>query len=445
MFVAGSTRNAEHVVPMMNDARQLPRLVVAAVGLDTKHNVTRGDSVTDLSFNQVLDACSAGGSSALTSVTELVAAGGPHAAVAPARYVDSRGQAIFAYETRFIDDGPKLTVVIDQKQSQLNRVEAVIEQAIADGHPLFGAVPRVEVTYRGDGGSYSDLSLPHRVFDGHIRAGSLDGQPVTASAAYRAARDASPGNARALLEFAPTALVFGGWDSTRRSRQGRYRSALVGEIVGVLSEQDRHAPEPRRGGARVDPVGMSVQLSGEDLLSLVNEQKSELSPKLIEKVEKAAKARAAKGNSGSVLGLGGIPPALESLGAVSCSRIIRTHVLSFAALRQLRFGAGVEGDAACRALLAAYALAGLARSDSELSLRANCDLLESAPTQVRLDARHGQFVELAPLSIDAADAVFEEALTTARRVADVNWSGQVFEVVGNPLVAGSAVADAGEE
>ncbi|MFC6013096.1 type I-U CRISPR-associated RAMP protein Csb1/Cas7u [Nocardia lasii] len=378
-------------------------------------------------------------------MTELVAAGGSHAAVAPARYVDKRGEAIYAYETRFIDGGPQLTVVIDQKQSQLNRVEAAIQQAISEGHPLFGTVPRVEVTYQGEGGSFTDLDLPHRVFDGHIRAGTVDGQAVTATEAYRAARDASPANARALLEFAPTTLVFGGWDSTRRSRQGRYRSALVGEIVGVLSEQDRGVPESRRGGARVDPVGMSVQLSGEDLLSLVNDQKTELSPKLIEKVEKAAKARAAKGNSGSVLGLGGIPPTLESLGAVSCSRIIRTHVLSFAALRQLRFGSGADGDAACRALLAAYALAGLARSDSELSLRANCDLIEAAVPQVRLDARHGQFVELTALSIAAADAVFEEALATARRVADVNWSGQIFEVVGNPLVAGSAIADSGEE
>jgi len=73
---------------------------------------------------------------------------------------------------------------------------------------------------------------------------------------------------------------------------------------------------------------------------------------------------------------------METLAGVACHRIVRSHVLSFAALRQIRFGAGPDGDAACRALLAALALAALARSDAELVLRANCDLVEAGPAQV---------------------------------------------------------------
>jgi len=400
-----------------------------------------------LTYALLRSACSPGGSSALTSVTELTPAGGSHCGVAPARYVDGK-TATFAYETRFVDGQPVTAVLLDSKQSQGNRVEAAVLQEVRDGHPLLSRVPRMQVSYRDGGVICTDLELPHRAFDGHFRAGTVGGKPATADRTYRAARDSTPANARPLLELSPGSLVLGAWDSTRKTRQGRYRSALVGEIIGVLADQNRETRlEPRKGGARVDPVGMSVQLVGGDLLAVMAGQQDELSPKLIDKIEAAAKRRGDRGNSGSVLGLGGIPPALNgTLGVVACSRIIRTHVLSFAALRQLRFGAGDrQGDIACRALLAAYALAGLARSDSELYLRANCDLVEAAPTEVRLDVRGGDHVELDALSIDAADALLEEALEAAGQLAGIEWSGQVFEVVGNPAVYAAASADSGEE
>ncbi|WP_024799837.1 type I-U CRISPR-associated RAMP protein Csb1/Cas7u [Nocardia sp. BMG51109] len=396
-----------------------------------------------LSYDHLLAACSAGGSSALTSVTELAPAGGMHTGVAPARYVDG-SRATFAFETRFIDGEPVKTVIIDQKQSTLNRIEAAVCNAIDDGHPLFDLVPRVQVSYGDE--VYSDLQLPHRVFDGHIRAGTVDGRSVTAHDSYRAARNATPGNARALLEFAPTALVLGAWDASRRTRQGRYRSSLVGEVIGVLADQtvdQQHLP--RRGGARVDPVAASVQLKGDDLKSLAEAQREELSLKLIGKIDKASSTRGEKENSGSVLGLGAIPPSLESLGVVACRRIIRTHVLSFATLRQLRFGAGPAGDSACRTLLAAFALAGLARSDAELYLRANCDLIENDAPAVRMDARNGNSVDLEPLTVDETDTLLATALDEARSEAGIRWEGQVFDVTGNPVVYATATADTAGE
>lgn len=398
-----------------------------------------------LTYAQLRTACSPAGASALTSVTELAPAGGPHAGVAPARYVDGN-KPTFAYESRFVDSHAVTTVILDSKQSQANRIEAALLQDIRNEHPIVGRVPRMQVAYLGGEVLYTDLELPHRAFDGHIRAGTIDGESVTANPTYRAARDASPTNARALLELSPGSLVFGSWDSTRKTRQGRYRSALVGEIIGVVANQEQRANNtPRRGGARVDPVGMSVQLSGDNLLAVMSDQRDELSPKLIDKIEKAAKRRGERGNSGSVLGLGGIPPTLENLGVVACSRIIRTHVLSFAAMRQLRYGSDSAGDVACRALLAAYALAGLARSDSELNLRANCDLVESAPTAVKLDTRGGDHIALDALSITAADELLEEALAEAERLANVDWHGQVFEVVGNPAIYSAATAESAEE
>lgn len=169
----------------------------------------------------------------------------------------SGNASVFAYETRFVDGEPLETVVIDSKQSQLNRVEQPLSIAIEGGDALLSKVPQIRVSY--DGATYTDLDLPHRAFDGHIRAGSLDGKPVTESAAYRAVRDASAANARALIEASPASLVFGAWDASRRSHQGRYRRALVGEIIGVLADQSENArTSPKRGGARVDPVATRV-------------------------------------------------------------------------------------------------------------------------------------------------------------------------------------------
>lgn len=393
-----------------------------------------------LSYSDLFSACSPGGSSVLTSVTELAPAGGPHTGVAPAKFV-SGSAPVFAYETRFVDGEPVETVVIDSKQSQLNRMEQQLSIAIEAGDPLLGKVPRIRVSY--DGTRFTDLDLPHRAFDGHIRAGTLDGQPVTDSEVYRVVRDASPANARALLETSPASLVFGAWDASRRTHQGRYRSALVGEIIGVLADQSDNARiSPKRGGARVDPVAMSVQLTGKDLEEILAGQESELSAKTVEDIRKTAAKNKNKPVSASHFGLGGIPPSLEALGAVACRRIIRSHVLSFSALRQLRFGAGPDGDAACRALLAAFALDGLARSDAELSLRANCDLVEVGPATVTLDERYGKRKELAPLTIPEADALLEAAIQGAEAKAGVRWDGQVLEVVGNPTVFGGAVAEA---
>jgi len=116
-------------------------------------------------------------------------------------------------------------------------------------------------------------------------------------------------------------------------------------------------------------------------------------------------------------------------------------VLSFAALRQLRFGAGPDGDAAARALLAAYALAGLARSEAELYLRANCDLVEKEHPRVVLDERWGESRQLQPLSIESADELLAMAIDGAERRAGVDWSGQRFVVQGNPVVLAAATSD----
>jgi CRISPR-associated protein Csb1 len=407
-----------------------------------------------LDLEVLLAAGAAGGSSCLTSTTVLEPAGGRHASVAPAKFADSNSnnkRGVYAYEQRFLGDESRYAVIIDSKQSQLNRAEQALAQAIEDGHSLLSRVPHVRLTYERAGAveQYFDLTLPHRVFDGHIRAGTIDGTPTTQTPEYRAVRDASPANARALLETSPVTLIFGGWDASRRSRQGRWRSALVGEIVGFVAASRDAAgvlvkPTPGlRGGARVDPVGMQINLSKKVMTEVADRQQAELSPGTHSTIVKTAGGiKPGETKSASALGLGGIPPTLDQLTGVACATIIRTHVLSFATLRQMRFGAGPEGDAACRALLAALALDALARSDAELYLRANCDLVEAEPPRVRLDRRGGEFLQVEPLDVEAADLLLSEALAHAEKVADVSWTGLTMRVTGNPdIVTGAVDAD----
>lgn len=408
-------------------------------------------SVLDLEL--LLAAASAGGPSCLSSTTRLRPAGGLHTAVAPAKYLQGTGnsaKSVYVYERRFLDGQPRHTVLIDSKQSQLNRLEAELERARTDGHPLLSRLPHVQVTYgEGNGAQiFTDLVLPHRVYDAHVRAGTVDGVPTTQTAIYRAVRDASPANARALLDVSPITLVLGGWDSSRRSRQGRWRSALVGEIVGFVPGAGINGdgvPDPgMRGGARIDPVGMQIQVPGAALRQLADAQKDELSTGNYEKVTKQADGAKGKAVGAAELGFGGIPPVLSALGGVACEPILRTHVLSFAALRQMRFGAGTDGDVACRALLAALALAGLARSDAELYLRANCDLVEDGPTTMLVDQRGGQELAVSAPDIAAADELLAAALQQAQRAAGVSWSGLALSVIGNPDVVHGAVADPDE-
>ena len=397
--------------------------------------------MSTITLQHLLDACSPGGASVLTSVTPLEPAAGPHASVAPAKFV-SGSKSVFAYERRFWNGEAVTAVLIDSKQSQNNRLEAAVSAAIADEDPVLARTPRIELRFE-DGQVYSDLDLPHRAFDGQIRAGTINGEPVTSVEEDRKLRDATVDHARPLLECSPMTLLLGGWDASRKSHQGRYRSILVGEIIGILADQDggAEANQSKRGGARIDPLGARIQLDRAGRKAIADAQKEELSKKTydnsIGKNEKEGLAR---------LGIGGIPPSLEQLGGVTCQAIIRSHVLSFAALRALRFDSPTpEGDVACRALLAALALNGLARSDAELLLRANCDLVETGPAVVTLDKRYGQKESFEPLSIDQAQELLSAAIDHAIQAANLTWDGSILVVEGNPTILAAAADDAQDD
>ena len=394
-----------------------------------------------------------GGGSVITSITELEPAAGPHASVAPAKFVDG-SKSVFAYENRYIEDDAQKVVLIDSKQSELNRAEAAIEQGRQYGDEAAVKIPRAVVTYKTENGSveYTDMELSHRIFDGHFRAGRVDGKPITENDQYRALRNCTPADMSALLNTAPATLLFGAWDSTRKSNQVRLRSALVGEIIGVLADQDPGAEhrQARRGGARVDAVAASVKLAPKDMESLVNDQANELSPGNLKKNRDAiaaaskAKNKDAAHVSASGIGLGSIPPVLEETGAVACRRIIRSWVLSLATLRQLRFGTDEKKNVAARALLAALGLNAIARAERELYIRANCDLIESSAPVVTLDQRFGKKKTFAPLTVEHTDQLLLEAIENAKKAGVADWNGQTFKVDGNPIIIKNATAEDAE-
>ena len=399
--------------------------------------------MSTISLPHLLDACRPGGASVLTSVTPLEPAAGPHASVAPAKFLEGKGRTakpVFAYERRFWDGEAVTAVLIDSKQSQSNRLEAAVSAAIADQDPVLARTPRIELRFE-DGQVYSDIDLPHRAFDGQIRAGTINGEPATAAQEYRELRNATVADARPLLERSPITLLLGGWDASRKTHAGRYRSLLVGEIIGILTDQgkDPEANQSKRGGARIDPLGARIQLDQAEREAIADVQKSELS-------DNAYTNSYGKDGKSSSLGLGGIPPSLEQLGGVTCRAIIRSHVLSFAALRALRFDSPTpEGDVACRALLAALALNGLARSDAELLLRANCDLVEAGPAVVTLDKRYGQKENFEPLSIEQAQELLSAAIDNAVQAANLTWDGSILVVEGNPTILAAAADDAQDD
>ena len=405
-------------------------------------------SQNTITLADLLENVELGGGSVITSITELEPAAGPHASVAPAKFVDG-SKPVFAYENRYIEDDAQKVVLIDSKQSELNRAEAAIEQGRQYGDEAAVKIPRAVVTYKTENGpvEYTDMELSHRIFDGHFRAGTIDGKLITENDQYRALRNSTPADMSALLNTAPAALLFGAWDSTRKSNQVRLRSALVSEIIGVLADQEPGAEhrQARRGGARVDAVAASVKLDAKELSSLVDNQEAELSAKNVAARRKEVKtAKADARISASTLGLGSIPPSLEETGAVACRRIIRSWVLSLATLRQLRFGTDETKNVAARALLAALGLNAIARAERELYIRANCDLIESAAPVVTLDQRFGEKKTFAPLTVKQADQLLLEAIEYAKEEGVADWNGQTFKVEGNPSIIANATAEDAE-
>src|SRR5690606_20809675 len=118
------------------------------------------------------------------------------------------------YEQRRVTGEDKWCVLVDSVQSQANRLEECLLEAIADGVPI----PYVEVDFTEAGlegiSKITSLDAPHRVYAAILRDSLHNGTPfMECDVGLRMAK-AKPEDASALLDISPTARLFGAWHST---------------------------------------------------------------------------------------------------------------------------------------------------------------------------------------------------------------------------------------
>jgi CRISPR-associated protein Csb1 len=377
-----------------------------------------------LQLSDLKDHLRRGGAAVLDHPATYAVAGG--SVIAPARYAGRNGSE-FVFETRFVDGEFRRTALIDSKQSQANRAEEGLREARREGAPA-SLIPSVVVRYPGDL-ELSDIDLPHRVLDSHVRAATQEGVAVVRRDWYRGLRDATHADLSPLFTASPATLVFGGWDSTRGKSQLRLRGLFVSELFGVVA--DREDRVSRRSGARLDPLGQDITLTPDDFEQLLDRQQHEMSAKTVaalrKKLEQARKKKLAR-MPASDLVLGGIPPSTEAPFGVSVPEVRRARTISLAGLRRLRFGGEPEDDVLARTALLAMVLLGVAHADATPDIRAYCDV--TAPkARTFLD---DEPVDL-DLTIDSCRTFLGEAISALP--ARLEWTGQLQNLDGDAALA----------
>jgi CRISPR-associated protein Csb1 len=316
------------------------------------------------------------------------------------------------YERRQLDGQATWCVLVDSVQSQANRLEECLLEAIRDGV----RIPHVVVDFRNAGlegiTEITSLDAPHRVYDAILRDSLLKGESFMKSAVGKSLAKAKPENASPLLEISPTALLFGAWHSTGEGGGlgAKFSRCLISEIAGVHVPVDELVNQRtgevdiktagRRTGSRIDPLGVLRKVD-------VFKGRKGWDTTATGAGEGAKKVRPSEINHGN------IPPSIQPLG-VTCDHVVHSFVLSFAALRRLRFG-GNGKDSAGRALVAALGLVAIAEQDARgYALRSRCDLVCEGRAPLELVHADGA-TEAIAIDRGAARALYSDAFEAAQR------------------------------
>lgn len=353
---------------------------------------------------------------ALRMITQLNPAAGAGAKIFPPTYVsdDNRrfGETRYATETRRIDGEDRPCVLLDSVASQANRMELALLTAWQERGAVFPLV-RVDFSSIDDEleariGSVSSLEAPHRIYDAILRdavdeSGTLFrhttvGQEITAASV----RDAS-----ALYRYCPTALIFGAWDSTgpKGGMGSKFQRLVSSEIVAIGVRTGT------RVGSRLDPLGI-VKGAGPVFR---NEGETEWS---IEKKTKKAKAL-----HPSDINHGNVAPSRDTeAGGVTFDYAQQTTVLSFPALRRLRFGQRAEeAERAARCALASLCMLGVAAAHAEgYDLRSGALLVGEGANQLELIESDGRVSATYNIGLESAEALHSAAVAEAVR-HDMGW------------------------
>ncbi len=303
--------------------------------------------------------------------------------------------------------------LVDSVQSQANRLEEALLAAIRS--PNGPAVPYLAVDFRNRGlagiEEITSLDAPHRVYDAILRDSLKDGEPFPKSPLGKLLTEAKPGDATALLEHSPTALLFGVWNSTGEGGGlgAKFPRVLVSEIIAVnVPVEDTPADARgevevrtagRRTGSRIDPLGVLRRVE----VFQGDEKAWDVTAAGLKKPKKVRPSEINHGN---------IAPSVQPLG-ISCDYAEQTAVISFAGLRRLGFGGGTK-DEAGRALIAALGLLAIAEQDARgYALRSRCDLVCDGVAPLQKVAADGSRADI-DLSRRAARAVYDDAVAAAK-------------------------------
>ncbi len=395
--------------------------------------------MTELTYEVLRDAVS-GGAVALRSIMSLQPVDGDGGKVFPPTYaVPNTAEHKYAVEERQIGDRVSTTVLLDSVASQANRAElALLEGWEAD--ELAFPVPFVDFSGEeeiDDVGRLTVLEAPHRLADAIFRDSLLDGTLFRLSDIGKAITDAQPRNAAAMFRYAPTGLLFGQWDSTgpKGGLGAKFQRAYVSEVVGL------DAKIGTRVRSRIDPLQIEklpadqIAYNHSDPEQVWTFEPHDAAPLKGGKPEPASRG-SESGTAGqpSKINHGNITPSIDGLaGGVTISSARQTTVISFAALRRLKFAnASREAAVAARAAVAALGVAAIAYSyEMDLDLRSRCLLVPEHPLSAELILRDGSEPQAVGIGRTTSAALVERAADEAA-AAGLGWTTDEIRLVPAP-------------
>ncbi len=383
-----------------------------------------------LTFKRLHDAV-AGDAVALRSRMTLQPAGGEGDKVFPPSYYVQNAEHKYAVEERQVGDNanPSVTVLLDSVASQANRAEEALLEGWERGDLAF-PVPYVDFSDDGGVTDYEKLTVleaPHRLADAIFRDSLMDGTLFRLSGIGQAITDATPRNATALFQYSPTSLLFGMWDSTgpKGGLGSKFQRAYVSEIVGFNAEFGKKV------GSRIDPLQIE-KVSTEDKVFnsadpaevWTHDQDAAEKDKKGNPVPATRKGESGEAGQPSKINHGNIVPSIDAqAGGVTISKAQQTTVISFAALRKLRFkGYDRNAETASRTAIAALGVAAIAyQQEADFDLRSRCLLLPTHSPRLELLGRDGSAAEVVDLDRAAAAEILTAAAAHAKD-AGIGWT-----------------------
>jgi CRISPR-associated protein Csb1 len=326
---------------------------------------------------------------------------------------------VYCFENRRIGGVSVPCVLLDGVASSANRQEEALMDLVARGEievPHF----RTDFSEFPEVGEVTTLSAPHRAFDAIFRDSEFEGKAFPKHPIYAELSRANAQNATPLFQHAPTALLFGAWDSTGSAGGlgNKFARAIVTEVIGVQVERGE-----TRGGIRQDPLAVSRYVEIE-----IDKNKDwkprGLADKNGKKDDRAKGTRPSEVNHGNILvtvdyeRVGDERHSLK--GGITCDYALQQSVISLAGLRRLRFP--LEGkrepkvDDAARAVLATLGLVALTHARQRgYALRSRCDLVAEGIAPFEVLAQDGT-TKSQPLDCARAIGLYKEAVAYAKKL-----------------------------